>query len=75
MDVTEVEVEVEEELEDDDEVEVDEGVLGRMEEDEDVLSVGGLLVLVEGEGVLVGEGFPAGYQGSVVEDAGHSMRH
>lgn len=55
IDVTEVEVD--EELEDDDEEEVDEDVLEEVDEDvEDVLSVGGLLVLVEDE-VLVEDDF------------------
>jgi len=55
------EVEVEEELEDEDEEEVDEDVMEGVEEVEDVLSVGGLVELVEGDGfsgVLVEEGFP-----------------
>jgi hypothetical protein len=55
IDVTEVEVG--EELEVDDEEEVDEEVLEEVEDVKDVLSVGGLLVLVEGDGVLVEAGF------------------
>lgn len=61
MDVTEVEVE--EELGDDDEEEVDEDVLEEVEDVEDVLSVRGLLVLVEGDGVVVEVGFPIDHQG------------
>jgi hypothetical protein len=58
IDVTEMEVD--EELEDDDEEEVDEEELEGVEEVEDVLSVGGLLVLVlvEEDGMLDEVGFP-----------------
>lgn len=56
------EVEVDEELKEDDEEEVDEDVLEGVEEIEDVLSVEDLLVLVEGEGVLVEVGFPVDHE-------------
>lgn len=71
------EVEVEDELEDDDEEEeVDEDVLEGVEEVEDVLSVGGLVVLVEGDGVLVEVGFPADHQSGqwLKVNEAHTMR-
>lgn len=49
-------VEVDKELEEDEVVEVDEGLLGVVEEVEDVLGVGVLFVLVEGDWVLVEAG-------------------
>lgn len=57
--VVEVEVEDDEDFEDEevDEEEVDEDVLEIVEEVDEV-GVGGLLVLVEGDGLLVGVGLP-----------------
>ena len=62
IDVTEVEVD--EGLEDDeDEEEVDEEVLILVEEVEDGVGVGGLLVVVEGDGLFTEVGFPVDHQG------------
>lgn len=58
--VVEVDVEDDEDFEDEevDEEEVDEDVLEIVEEVDDEVGVGGLLVLVEGDGLLVGVGLP-----------------
>lgn len=59
------EVEVDGELKDDDEEEVDEEVLEGVEEVEDGLGVGGLLGVVEGDGLLVEAGLFAGVETEV----------